>query len=138
MKSTLNDWIIASTGTSQNNEIFSFNSSVTMPSLLRIITFVLIPKLINSLYECCVGFVLSSLLPGIVGTKVVWINNTSSFSFSAWICLIASKKGNDSMSPTVPPISVITISACDSSAALYTAFFISSVICGITCTVLPL
>ena len=48
---------------------------------------------------------------------------------------IASRNGCDSMSPTVPPISTRATSdpfALDSMQAL-----ISSVMCGITCTVLP-
>ena len=47
---------------------------------------------------------------------------------------MASRKGSDSMSPTVPPISTITTSA--PSATLRKADLISSVTCGITCTVL--
>ena len=50
-------------------------------------------------------------------------------------CRIASRKGSDSMSPTVPPISTITRST--SSAASFTQRLISSVTCGITCTVPP-
>ena len=41
------------------------------------------------------------------------------------------------MSPTVPPISVITTSTSDESAASVTRRLISSVTCGITCTVEP-
>ena len=40
------------------------------------------------------------------------------------------------MSPTVPPISVMTTSTVR-RASLRTAALISSVMCGITCTVLP-
>ncbi len=50
---------------------------------------------------------------------------------------IASRNGSDSMSPTVPPISTITRSAASASASARTRSLISSVICGITCTVLP-
>jgi hypothetical protein len=41
------------------------------------------------------------------------------------------------MSPTVPPISLITTSAVDASAALRMRRLISFVMCGITCTVAP-
>ncbi len=48
---------------------------------------------------------------------------------------MASRNGSDSMSPTVPPISVITTSC--SGAKRRMADLISSVMCGITCTVEP-
>ena len=41
------------------------------------------------------------------------------------------------MSPTVPPISLMTTSAVDASAALRIRSLISFVMCGITCTVAP-
>ena len=41
------------------------------------------------------------------------------------------------MSPVVPPISVMTTSALDFSARRWMRFLISSVTCGMTCTVLP-
>ena len=50
-------------------------------------------------------------------------------------CLIDSKKGNDSISPTVPPTSTNAIS--DFFAPIIISFLISSVTCGTTCTVLP-
>ena len=49
----------------------------------------------------------------------------------------AAKKGKDSISPTVPPISVIITSAPLSCAAASSLDLISLVICGITCTVAP-
>ena len=61
---------------------------------------------------------------------------TSSGLFSIPTCLIASKNGRLSISPTVPPISVITTSA-PVFANEYTLSFIAFVICGITCTVFP-
>ena len=48
---------------------------------------------------------------------------------------MASRNGWDSMSPTVPPISTITTST--SLATLRMVPLISSVMWGITCTVLP-
>ena len=48
---------------------------------------------------------------------------------------IASRNGSDSMSPTVPPISTMTTSF--SGATRRIEDLISSVMCGITCTVEP-
>ena len=50
---------------------------------------------------------------------------------------IASRNGSDSMSPTVPPISVTTTSASLVSAIRRTRCLISSVMCGTTWTVAP-
>ena len=48
---------------------------------------------------------------------------------------IASRNGSDSMSPTVPPISTMTTSTPSETSLMH--FLISSVMCGMTCTVLP-
>ena len=50
---------------------------------------------------------------------------------------IASRNGSDSMSPTVPPISVMTTSTSLVSAISLTRCLISSVMCGTTWTVAP-
>ena len=50
-------------------------------------------------------------------------------------CLIASRKGSDSISPTVPPTSTKAMSSPLDRFFIY--FLISSVLCGITWTVLP-
>ena len=50
---------------------------------------------------------------------------------------IASRNGSDSMSPTVPPISVITTSTSRRLGDQRTRCLISSVMCGTTCTVAP-
>ena len=50
---------------------------------------------------------------------------------------IASRNGSDSMSPTVPPISVITTSTSVDSAIERMRCLISSVTCGTTWTVAP-
>ncbi len=56
---------------------------------------------------------------------------------SVWNWRSASRNGSDSISPTVPPISVITKStACDSATSRMRSL-ISSVTCGITWTVPP-
>ena len=52
-------------------------------------------------------------------------------------CLTASRKGVDSISPTVPPISVITKSYLPVMPRLFTFRLISSVMCGMICTVFP-
>jgi hypothetical protein len=52
-------------------------------------------------------------------------------------CRMASRNGSDSMSPTVPPISVITTSTSWDSAISSMRCLISSVMCGMTCTVPP-
>jgi hypothetical protein len=54
-------------------------------------------------------------------------------SWRSW--RIASRYGSDSMSPTVPPTSVMTTSA--SSATRRMRALISLVMCGMTCTVSP-
>ncbi len=48
-----------------------------------------------------------------------------------------SRNGSDSMSPTVPPISVMTTSTSEVSPMSLMRCLISSVMCGTTCTVPP-
>ena len=105
-------------------------------SLLQTKTSGFIPKDCNSFTECCVGFDFNSHDPDIYGSNVTWIYITSSGAFSNPTCLIASIKAYPSISPTVPPNSVITISTSVFS-KLYILSFISFVTCGITCTVFP-
>ena len=69
------------------------------------------------------------------GTSVRWMKNALSRPISWRNCRMASRNGSDSMSPTVPPISVITTSC--SADSLRMADLISSVMWGITCTVPP-
>ena len=94
-----------------------------------------IPMLLNSFTECWVGFVLISSEDFKNGTSVKWTNKVFSFPISLENCLIASKKGKLSISPTVPPISQITKSS------FLISFLINclilSVTCGITWTVFP-
>ncbi len=52
-------------------------------------------------------------------------------------CRIASRNGSDSMSPTVPPISVITTSTSEDSATSRIRCLISSTTWGTTWTVAP-
>ena len=60
--------------------------------------------------ECWVGLVLSSPAAGRKGMRDTWTKATLSRPRSARTCLAASRKGWDSMSPTVPPISVMMTS----------------------------
>ena len=64
----------------------------------------------SSLTECCVGLVFSSPAWPMYGTSVRWMNMHRLRPTSTGNWRIASRNGSDSMSPTVPPISVITTS----------------------------
>ena len=69
------------------------------------------PMPCSSLTECCVGLDLCSLEPERKGTSVTWMNRLFSRPTSREIWRAASIKGWPSMSPMVPPISVMTTSA---------------------------
>jgi len=88
-----------------------------------------------SFTACCVGFVLSSPAVAMNGTSVTWTLTAFWFPSSTLSWRIASRKGSDSMSPTVPPISTMAMST--PSAAARMRALISSVTCGMTCTVAP-
>ncbi len=89
----------------------------------------------NSRTECWVGFVFCSSEAAMYGTRVRW-RLTALLRPSSWRnCRIASRKGSDSMSPTVPPISTSTTSALPASRRI--PALISSVTWGMTWTVLP-
>ena len=122
--------------TLQNSANLSLIESGISLSVLHTNISGFIPKLCNSFTECCVGFDFISFEPNIYGNKVTCIYITSSGFFSNPTCLIASIIDNPSISPTVPPTSVITISVSVFS-KLYIFSFISFVICGITWTVFP-
>src|SRR5216117_2221933 len=64
----------------------------------------------SALTECWVGLVLSSPEASMKGTSVRWTNAALSRPSSWRIWRMASRKGSDSMSPTVPPTSTITTS----------------------------
>ena len=64
----------------------------------------------SSLTECCVGFVFSSPAWPMYGTSVRWMYMQLRRPTSTGNWRIASRNGSDSMSPTVPPISVMTTS----------------------------
>ncbi len=87
--------------------------------------------------ECCVGFVLSSPDGPMYGTSDTWEERKTSSRPSSWrTWRAASRKGCDSMSPTVPPISVMMTST-SSPAWARMRVLISSVMCGMTWTVSP-
>ena len=86
--------------------------------------------------ECWVGLVFSSWEGPMKGTRETCTKNTLSRPRSWRTCRAASRKGCDSMSPTVPPISVMTTST-SSPAWERIDSLIASVMWGITCTVSP-
>ena len=91
--------------------------------------------------ECWVGLVLSSPDGAMYGTSEQCRKKQFSRPTSWRTWRAASRKGSDSISPTVPPISVITTSGrCPSasgSAIARMRLLISSVMCGMTWTVSP-
>ena len=94
-----------------------------------------IPMALRSRTECWVGFVFSSPAAPMYGTSVRCTKTASFRPLSSRNCRIASRKGSDSMSPTVPPISTIWMSW--PLEILRMADLISSVTCGMTWTVPP-
>ena len=100
-----------------------------------------IPILRRAATECWVGLVLSSPAAGRKGISDTCTKATLARPMSARTCRAASRKGWDSMSPTVPPISVMITSGAlpslSGSAWARITRLISSVMCGMTCTVSP-
>ena len=128
---------IASIGSDANSAIFLRTSLGRPPSERQISMSGAIPMRRSSLTECCVGLVLSSPAWPMYGTSVRWMNITLRRPTSTGNWRIASRNGSDSMSPTVPPISVITTSTSCVSPISRMRCLISSVMCGTTCTVPP-
>ncbi|OPX81467.1 MAG: hypothetical protein A4E50_00992 [Methanosaeta sp. PtaB.Bin087] len=124
-----------STGTSQKREIFDFVSSrrgvvhrtATMSGWR--------PRALISLTLCWVGFVFCS--PSVVvGARVTWTK--AMFPISSFrSCLIASRNGIPSMSPTVPPTSMTQTSQPLSRATRLIRSLISLVMWGMIWTVFP-
>ena len=109
MLPTSYDGITALVGTLQNKLIFWISSYFIFLLLLQTIISGWIPAFKSSLTECWVGFVLISPDVSIYGSKVKCMSSVSS-CLSFLNCLMASKKGRLSISPTVPPISQIITS----------------------------
>ena len=86
--------------------------------------------------ECCVGLVFSSPDGTMYGSSETCRKKHRSRPISCRICRIASRNGSDSMSPTVPPTSVITTCTPGPPIPRMRAL-ISLVMCGITWTVSP-
>ena len=127
----------ASTDTSAKRAIFSRMSRESVPRERHTTTSGAIPMRRSSCTECWVGFVFSSPATSMNGTSVQWMYMTLSRPtwFRNW--RMASRNGRLSMSPTVPPISVMTTSTSCDWPASWTRRLISSVTCGMTCTVDP-
>ena len=96
--------------TLQNSAILRLISSESGRSVRQMRMSGWIPICISSRTECCVGLVLSSPAAAMYGTSVRWMNRAFSRPTSWRNWRIASRNGSDSMSPTVPPISMITTS----------------------------
>ncbi len=96
-------------GTLVNSAIFSRSASVSSISERHSNTSGWMPMERNSFTECWVGLVLTSLAARRKGTRVRCMYMAARpYSTPSW--RIASRKGSDSMSPTVPPISIIATS----------------------------
>ena len=137
MSGTSNADTTASTGRLANSAIFRLMSLDSCDSERAITMSGAIPMRRSSLTECWVGLVLSSPAWPMYGTSVRWMNMQRRRPTSTGNWRIASRNGSDSMSPTVPPISVITKSTSDASAISLIRCLISSVMCGTTWTVAP-
>lgn len=126
----------ASSSTSHIRLILRLIAFVTGRSERRTIASGWMPMLRSAATECWVGLVFSSPLGPMYGSSETWRKNTLSRPTSWRTWRTASRKGSDSMSPTVPPTSVMTTStsgpAIDRMRSL-----ISLVMCGMTCTVSP-
>jgi hypothetical protein len=122
--------------TLENRAIFSNMSGVISRSVRQMRMSGWIPIWRSFSTECCVGLVLASPAALRNGISVRWMYRQLCLPASRANWRIASRNGSPSMSPTVPPISVMTTST-SSVASLRTAALISSVTCGMTCTVRP-
>ena len=137
MLSTSRAETIASAGSDANSAIFLRTSCGSPPSDRQTTMSGWMPMRRSSLTECWVGLVFSSPAWPMYGTSVRWMNMQRLRPASTGNWRIASRNGSDSMSPTVPPISVITTSTSWLSAISVIRFLISSVMCGTTWTVPP-
>ena len=100
------DWTTESGATLQKRAIFRRVSPGISFSVRNTRMSGCMPSSCRALTECCVGLVFSSLAAAIKGTYVRWMQRLLLPS-SHRSCRTASRNGSDSISPTVPPISVI-------------------------------
>ena len=94
------------------------------------------PMLRSAATECWVGLVFSSPDGPMYGSSETCRKKTLSRPISWRTWRTASRNGSDSMSPTVPPTSVMTTSTSGPAIARMRDL-ISLVMCGMTCTVSP-
>ena len=125
----------ASTATLEKSAIFSLSARVSGICVRQSKTSGWMPISRISLTACCVGLVLSSPAVAMYGTSVTCTLSAFCQPASIFIWRMASRNGRDSMSPAVPPISMMPTST--PSVASRTRALISSVMCGMTCTVAP-
>ncbi len=127
----------ASGRTLQNMAIFLLTSWSMGCSARQRMTSGAIPISRSFATLCWVGFVFSSSAALMKGTSVAWMKATFSWPTSSLNWRRASRKGSPSMSPVVPPISVMMMSMSSRSATSWMRFLITSVTCGMTWTVAP-
>ena len=96
-------------GTLQKRAILSLIPSSKGRSVRQTMISGWIPIPCNSFTLACVGFVFISPDAPRYGIKVTWIKMAFSRPTSCWNWRIDSKKGWLSISPTVPPTSIIAI-----------------------------
>mmetsp|Transcript_6492 Transcript_6492/g.19583 ORF Transcript_6492/g.19583 Transcript_6492/m.19583 type:complete len:226 (-) Transcript_6492:324-1001(-) len=127
----------------QKSASFSFTLCSRGSLLLQAKKVGVIPTDLSTWTLCCVGLVFCSPTTPRTGTRLTCTVHTSWASCLNWNCLKASRKGPDSMSPTVPPSSMMHTSGVwpDPSTGMWATlsiqFWMASVRCGTTCTVLP-
>ena len=129
--------MIHSSSTPQKRASLAFSDSPRGYSVLHTRISGWIPWLKSCLTLCCAGLVFNSLLIARYTISATWMKSTFSLPLSLPTWRIASINGSLSISPTVPPISVITKSASVALPAAYTLSIIAFVMWGIVCTVPP-
>ncbi len=126
----------ASSSTSHISEILRLMAVGTSRSQRSTMASGCTPMLRSAATECWVGLVFSSPEGPMYGSSEMCTTNTLSRPTSWRTWRTVSRKGSDSMSPTVPPTSVITTST-SSVAMRRMRCLISLVMCGMTWTVSP-
>lgn len=126
----------ASSSTSHISEILRLMACGTSRSARSTIASGWMPMLRSAATECWVGLVFSSPEGPMYGSRETCTKNTLSRPTSWRTWRTASRNGSDSMSPTVPPTSVITTST-SSVAIRRIRDLISLVMWGMTWTVSP-